>query len=55
MDTDTGATPDDSPDQTSETTDVPMTAAGERSPSVDADDAGILPTAEPTEGGAPAP
>lgn len=61
MDTDTfdGATPDDSADQTPgrtpDKTDVPLTAAGERSRSVDEDDAGILPTAEPTEGGAPAP
>lgn len=61
MDTDTfdGATPDASPDptsdRTSDRTDVPLTSAGERSTTVDEDDDGILPTPEPTEGGAPAP
>ncbi|WP_354498141.1 hypothetical protein [Mycetocola sp. 2940] len=61
MDTDTfdDATPDDSPDQTStpasDRTDVPLTAAGERSTTIDEDDDGILPTPEPTDGGAPAP
>jgi len=57
MDTDIfeGATPDDSRDRASDATDLPMTSAGERSTSVDEDDDGILPTPEPTDGGAPAP
>ncbi|MET0480763.1 MAG: hypothetical protein ABWZ69_05350 [Mycetocola sp.] len=56
-----GGTPDDLDDratdrgQAPDRTDVPMTSGGERSTSVDEDDAGILPTPEPTDGGAPAP
>jgi hypothetical protein len=50
-----GRTPDDLDDQAPDRTDVPMTSGGERSTSVDEDDAGILPTPEPTAGGAPAP
>jgi hypothetical protein len=47
--------PDENDDQATERADAPMTSAGERSTSVDEDDAGILPTPEPTDGGAPAP
>lgn len=50
-----GTTPDEYDEQASEQVDLPMTSGGERSASVDTDDAGILPTPEPTEGGAPAP
>jgi hypothetical protein len=50
-----GGTPDEFDDQESDRTDVPMTSGGERSTTVDEDDAGILPTPEPTDGGAPAP
>jgi hypothetical protein len=50
-----GETPVEHDDEAPDRTDVPLTSAGERSTSVDEDDAGILPTPEPTDGGAPAP
>ena len=50
------ATPGENREAASDSPDVPVTAAGERSTSIEKDDdAGILPTPEPTEGGAPAP
>ena len=50
------ATPGENRDAASDSPDAPVTAAGERSTSIEKDDdAGILPTPEPTEGGAPAP
>lgn len=58
MNTDTveGATPDDPRDPETDKSELPLTAAGERSTSIEEDDdAGILPTPEPTDGGAPAP
>jgi hypothetical protein len=50
-----GGTPGKHDDQAPEGTNVPLTSGGERSTSIDEDDAGILPTPEPTDGGAPAP
>ncbi|WP_411722214.1 hypothetical protein [Mycetocola sp.] len=50
-----GATPDELDDQGPDRSEMPLLSGGERSASVDEDDAGILPTPEPTEGGAPAP
>ena len=44
--------PADSPDSA----DTPVTATGERSTTIEEDKAGgVLPTPEPTDGGAPAP
>jgi hypothetical protein len=57
--TSSGAPTPDSPntrhEQESDRDDLPMTSGGERSDTIDEDDAGILPTPEPTDGGAPAP
>ena len=48
----TGRESTDSPDSP----EVPVTATGERSTTIEEDeDGGILPTPEPTAGGAPAP
>lgn len=49
--TDADPTPPDYP-----RTETPTTATGEKSTTIEGDeDAGILPTPEPTDGGAPAP